>query len=76
MSCWAIPPRSRSSTGTSTSTVTGTTRPFFDRTSLPVGVQKRGPMVVEQQDSTIVVPHGFALSIDESYHLVIERDEG
>jgi N-methylhydantoinase A/oxoprolinase/acetone carboxylase beta subunit len=33
-------------------------------------------MVVEQQDSTIVVPHGFALSIDESYHLVIERDEG
>jgi N-methylhydantoinase A len=48
--------------------------PIFERTSLPVGVQKRGPVVVEQQDSTTVVPPGFGLTVDESYNLVIERN--
>jgi N-methylhydantoinase A len=47
--------------------------PIFDRTALPVGVQKRGPLVIEQQDSTTVVPPEFALTVDESYNLLIER---
>jgi N-methylhydantoinase A len=47
--------------------------PIFRRNSLPAGTRQSGPLVVEQQDSTTVVPPGFDLTVDDAYNLVIER---
>jgi N-methylhydantoinase A len=47
--------------------------PVFDRYALPAGPRLAGPVVVEEFDSTTVVHPGFAVRVDETANLVIER---
>lgn len=47
--------------------------PVFKRDSLPADWNWRGPAVVEQIDSTILVPPGFTLHIDGCGNILIQR---
>jgi len=44
---------------------------FYDRSLLGAGQQFEGPCIVEQYDSTVVVPPGFTGRIDEAGNIVI-----
>lgn len=44
---------------------------FYDRSMLGAGQQFEGPCIVEQYDSTVVVPPGFTGRIDEAGNIVI-----
>jgi N-methylhydantoinase A len=44
----------------------------YDRTTLPAGARIEGPAIVEQLDSTVVVPPGVVAEIDE--HLIIRMN--
>jgi N-methylhydantoinase A len=46
--------------------------PVYDRTTLPAGARVEGPAIIEQLDSTVVVPPGVAAEIDE--HLIIRMN--
>ncbi len=48
--------------------------PIHDRTALPAGTLLRGPVVVEQFDSTTVVHPGFTVRVDDVGNLVIEKE--
>jgi N-methylhydantoinase A len=48
--------------------------PIYDRYALPAGARLTGPAVVEEFDSTTVVHPGFAVSVDETGNLIVERD--
>ena len=39
--------------------------PVYDRSELPAGAEFEGPAVVEQLDSTTVVPPGVEVKVDE-----------
>jgi N-methylhydantoinase A len=43
--------------------------PIHDRSGLPAGARVEGPAIIEQLDSTVVVPPGVVAEIDE--HLII-----
>ena len=45
----------------------------FDRACLGVGARLLGPVVVEQDDTTLLVPPGFSLVIDQLHNAVIEQ---
>lgn len=44
---------------------------FYDRTAMGVGTSFEGPVILEQYDSTVVVPPGFSGTVDEAGNLVI-----
>lgn len=44
---------------------------FYDREKMGVGTTFVGPVVIEQYDSTVVVPPGFTGTVDEAGNLVI-----
>jgi N-methylhydantoinase A len=46
--------------------------PVWSRPSLPVGFETVGPAVVEQMDSTTLVPPGMAMRVDQYRNLVID----
>jgi N-methylhydantoinase A len=46
--------------------------PVYDRSTLPAGARVAGPAIIEQLDSTVVVPPGVVAQIDE--HLIIRMD--
>jgi N-methylhydantoinase A len=46
--------------------------PVYDRAALPAGCRLDGPAVVQQLDSTIVVPPGVTAAVDE--HLIIRME--
>ncbi|GAB7092150.1 hydantoinase/oxoprolinase family protein [Halorubrum luteum] len=46
----------------------------YDRSALSVGERIRGPAVLEQAESTTVVPPGWAGSVRENGALVLDRD--
>jgi N-methylhydantoinase A len=46
--------------------------PVFDRAALPAGCTLEGPAIVQQLDSTIVVPPGVTAAVDE--HLIIRME--
>jgi N-methylhydantoinase A len=46
--------------------------PVYDRAALPAGCRLDGPAVVQQLDSTIVVPPGVTAQVDE--HLIIRME--
>ena len=46
--------------------------PFYDRGLLRAGDRVEGPAIVEQYDSTIVIPPGFVAEIDRSGNIVID----
>ena len=46
--------------------------PVYDRAALPAGCTLEGPAIVQQLDSTIVVPPGVSAAVDE--HLIIRME--
>ncbi len=46
--------------------------PIWSRTDLPVGFGTVGPAIVEQMDSTTLVPPGMALEVDPYLNLVLD----
>ncbi|PSQ17736.1 methylhydantoinase [Halobacteriales archaeon QS_8_69_26] len=50
--------------------------PYYDRDSLGAGASLQGPAVIEEVNSTTVVPPGDALSVDEYGNLVIDVGGG
>src|SRR5262249_51342693 len=42
-----------------------TTTPIFARARLPVGERLPGPAVIEQTDTTVVIPPGYAARVEE-----------
>jgi N-methylhydantoinase A len=49
--------------------------PVYDRYALPAGARLAGPAVVEEFDSTTVVHPGFAVSVDDTGNLIIEKEQ-
>jgi N-methylhydantoinase A len=47
--------------------------PIYDRYALPAGATLQGPAVVEEFDSTTLVHPGFALEVDDTGNLIIEK---
>jgi N-methylhydantoinase A len=47
--------------------------PIYDRYALPAGMSFAGPAVVEEFDSTTVVHPGFAVMVDGTSNLIIEK---
>lgn len=45
---------------------------FYDREKMGVGTAFTGPVIIEQYDSTVVVPPGFSGSVDDAGNLVID----
>jgi N-methylhydantoinase A/oxoprolinase/acetone carboxylase beta subunit len=45
----------------------------YDRTRLPLGSSVPGPAIVEQTDTTTVIPPGYAAAVDPSGNLRIRR---
>ena len=45
--------------------------PVFHRPRLPAGFRFRGPAVVEETESTLVVPPGFILEVDATANLLV-----
>jgi N-methylhydantoinase A len=48
--------------------------PIYDRYALPAGMTFAGPAVVEEFDSTTVVHPGFAVTVDGTGNLIIEKE--
>jgi len=46
---------------------------IYDRARLPLGSQVPGPAIVEQADTTTVIPPGYAAAVDASGNLRIRR---
>jgi N-methylhydantoinase A len=53
---------------------TATETAIWDRNALPVGAMLEGPAIVEQLDSTIVVPDGWHAHVDGSMNLILTRE--
>jgi 5-oxoprolinase (ATP-hydrolysing) len=45
---------------------------FYDRDRMGVGTAFTGPAIIEQYDSTVVIPPGFSGSVDAAGNLVID----
>jgi N-methylhydantoinase A len=50
--------------------------PIYVRTDLPVGAALAGPAIVEQLDSTTVVPPGWRAEVDEWLNIRMQSEEG
>ena len=50
----------------------GTDTPVYERAALRCGWARRGPAIIEQPDTTTVVPERWHVSVDQSQHLVLE----
>ncbi len=48
----------------------------FSRASLAAGSRFSGPAIVEQYDTTTLVPHGFAVTVDSFGNLIGEAENG
>ena len=46
--------------------------PVYERAALPVGFELAGPLVVEQMDSTVIVPPGVRGTVDDWGNVVLE----
>jgi N-methylhydantoinase A/oxoprolinase/acetone carboxylase beta subunit len=46
---------------------------FYDRASLTVGADVRGPAVVEEQTATAFVPDGWTAAVDAAGNLILRR---
>ena len=46
---------------------------IYDRARLPLGSRVPGPAIVEQADTTTVIPPGYAAAVDPSGNLRIRR---
>lgn len=50
--------------------------PVYDRFALPPGTRLRGPAIVEERESTAVVPPGARLAVDDDLNLVLTVGRG
>jgi N-methylhydantoinase A len=50
--------------------------PIYERGSLKMGAPLTGPAVIEQLDSTTVVPPGYRASMEAGGNVIIEFGEG
>lgn len=50
--------------------------PVYRRDKLPPRAQLRGPAIVEEPTTTVVIPPGFTASADEFDNLLLERQHG
>ncbi len=48
--------------------------PIFDRGALPAGLSLTGPAIVEQLDSTTVIPPGIRAEVDEYLNIIMHMD--
>ena len=48
----------------------------IERSGLGAGSLGDGPMVIEQYDTTVLVPEGFSVSVDEFGNLIGEATDG
>lgn len=48
--------------------------PIYDRATLPAGFSLAGPAIVEQVDSTVVVPPGTTAEIDPRMNIIIKLE--
>ena len=53
---------------------TATKTTIWDRNALPAGATLSGPAIVEQLDSTIVVPEGWYAHVDGHLNLILARE--
>ncbi|MEM7744007.1 MAG: hydantoinase/oxoprolinase family protein [Pseudomonadota bacterium] len=53
-------------------TDTSTSTPVYDRETLPAGLTLPGPAVVEQLDSTVLIPPGSTAEIDKYLNIIIQ----
>ena len=53
---------------------TGTETTLYERDKLPIGAILDGPAIVEQFDSTIVVPTGWVGRVDGFANLILSRE--
>jgi N-methylhydantoinase A len=51
-----------------------TTTAVFERARLPIGGRVAGPAIVEQTDTTTVIPPGYAARVDGAGALRIRRE--
>ena len=49
------------------------TATVLNRNQLQTGERYQGPMIVEQYDTTVYVPAGFTVHVDEHFNLIGER---
>lgn len=49
--------------------------PVYQRTALRVGTRYPGPLVIEQADSTVLVPPGWLVDVDQPGNLIMERED-
>lgn len=49
--------------------------PVYDRDALSSGLQLPGPLIINDHESTIVVPPGWYAEVDSSYTVVLTRKE-
>jgi len=53
----------------------GVDTPVYERADLPAGFSFKGPAVVEQVDSTVVIPPGATASVDKYLNIIIRVSE-
>jgi N-methylhydantoinase A len=53
----------------------GIDTPVYERADLPAGFSLKGPAVVEQVDSTVVIPPGTTASVDKYLNIIIRVSE-
>ncbi len=53
----------------------GVDTPVYERADLPAGFSLKGPAVVEQVDSTVVIPPGATASVDKYLNIIIRVSE-
>jgi N-methylhydantoinase A/oxoprolinase/acetone carboxylase beta subunit len=46
---------------------------FIERSALEIGFEKDGPVVLSQEDSTTVVPPGWAMIVDEDLTVRLKK---
>ena len=51
-----------------------TATPIFTRARLPVGARLPGPAIIEQPDTTIVIPPDYAARVEESGNLRVRKE--
>ncbi len=49
--------------------------PVYDRETLPAGLRLAGPAIVEQRDSTVVIPPGTTAEVDPYLNIIIRVQE-
>nr|WP_202963216.1 hydantoinase/oxoprolinase family protein [Geomicrobium sp. JCM 19037] len=47
--------------------------PVYEREQLFAGVQLKGPAIIEERESTVVVPPAFLVTLDRSHNIILER---